>query len=209
MAPSYGSNLTLVFTDSRGKNLDAFIDNESILVKAFSGAKLVNIVEYATSFIWDLQPARVLFIGGTCDLTVKNRITREIRPRFLTHQTLLSYMLGVLRLARALATQLFPHVTVAFGGLCGVNINKYNRRLGYHVYQPVVDQVIDPFNWEVKRGNMASNIIHPTLTTKIHKRSVRQGNRNQYRLLYDGVHLSDTVVKDWARNITKFHYNNS
>lgn len=65
----------LVFTDSRGKSLDAFIENEAILVKAFSGAKLINIVNYAARYIWDLKPARVLFKGGTCDLTVKSHTT--------------------------------------------------------------------------------------------------------------------------------------
>lgn len=208
MTSPHRSNLTLVFTDSRGKSLDAFVENEAILVKAYSGAKLINIVNYAATHVWELNPARVLFIGGTCDLTVKSHATQRIRPRFMSSNTLISYMMGVLRQARALARRLFPGVVVAFGGLCGVNLNKYNRCFGYHSQQTVIDRVIDPINWEIKRGNMALGIVHPTLTGKIHRRSSTRGNRNQYRLLYDGVHLGDIVVRDWAKNINKFHYNN-
>lgn len=202
------SDLTLVFCDSRGKNLDAFIDNESILVKAFKGAKLVNIVEYSATYVWDYRPARVLFIGGTCDLTVKRHNSQEICPRFSSARLLLAHMMSVFHQARLLAASLFPDVTVAFGGLCGVDINRYNRCPGHHHLQAVIDQVIDPINWEIKRGNIARGIVHPTITGKIHRRSATRGNRNQYRLLYDGVHLGNIVVSDWAKNIRKFHYNN-
>lgn len=84
MALHRNSDLTLVFSDSRGKNLDEFIDNESVKVKAFKGAKLVNIVEYSTNYIWEYQPTCVLFISGTCDPTVKRYNSQEIRPRFLS-----------------------------------------------------------------------------------------------------------------------------
>lgn len=100
-----------------------------ILVKAFKGAKLVNIIDYAAAYIWEYYPTRVLFIGGTCDLIVKRHATQEIRPRFLSSRLLLSHMLGVLHQAREIVLRLFPGVTVAFGGLCGVNINKYNRQV--------------------------------------------------------------------------------
>lgn len=93
MASYWKSDLTLVFSDSRGKNLDAFIDNESILVKAFKGAKLVSIMEYSANYIWEYKPARVLFIGGTCDLTVKRHDSQEIRPRFTTPRLLLAHMI--------------------------------------------------------------------------------------------------------------------
>lgn len=167
MALQRNSNLTLVFCDSRGKNLDAFIDNEFIKVKAFKGAKLVKIVEYSTSYIMDHQPARVLFIGGTCDLTVKRHNSQHIRPRFLTANLLLAHMISVFEEARTLAASLFPDIIIAFGGLCGVDVNKYNRAPGFHPYQAVIDCVIDPLNWEIKCGNMMQGIIHPTLTAKI------------------------------------------
>lgn len=75
---------TLVFTDSRGLNLQIYLDSNEFHVVFFRGAKLKNIVQYAVPYVSDVRPANILFIGGTCDLTVRQRISRHIRPRFTT-----------------------------------------------------------------------------------------------------------------------------
>lgn len=200
--------ITAVFTDSRGRNLDAYIDMETIQVKAFPGAKLWNIVHYSTPFIRELNPRLILYIGGTCDLTVKNHVTRHIRPRFSTSSDLLDHMRTVLNNAHDYAVDLFPDSLIAFGGLCGVSLNMYNGLLGTHRQQGVIDGILDQFNFEVKAMNIRSGLIHPTLTSKIHRRSNSHGNRNQYYMLYDGVHPGHSVLKDWSRNIIRFHCNN-
>lgn len=83
--------LLLVFTDSRGRDLDIYLDDPNILVKAFKGAELLQIILNAEPIIKHYNPAGVLFIGGTCDLTVLNRVT-ELLPFVITvHQYKLSY----------------------------------------------------------------------------------------------------------------------
>lgn len=42
-----GKRLTLVFSDSRGKCLDAYLDNPEIKVKYFKGLGLLDILELA------------------------------------------------------------------------------------------------------------------------------------------------------------------
>lgn len=199
--------VTAVFTDSRGRNLDAYLDMEAIQVKAFPGAKLRNIVHYSYPYVSELRPRNILYIGGTCDITVKNHVTRHIRPRHLSSNDLLQHMRSVLNSSSEYAMELFPDSYIAFGGLCGVSLNMYNRLPGIHVHQGSIDDMIDQYNFEVKSMNIRNGLVHPTLTSKIHKRS-RQGNRNQYYLLNDGVHPGHIVLKDWARNIMRFHYNN-
>lgn len=200
---------TLVFTDSRGRNLQSYLDTSDFHVIFFPGAKLRNIVQYAEPYVTDLCPANILFIGGTCDLTVRQRISRHIRPRFSTSEQLLNHMLEVLFFAHDLASNLFPNIPIAFGGLCGVHLNMYNNQPGSHTMQSVIDQMIDQFNYEVKLLNIRCGIIHPTITSKIHKRSRLRGNRNHYQLLSDGVHPGQAVLRDWARNLVKFRLNNT
>lgn len=200
--------ITAVFTDSRGRNLDAYIDMEAIQVKAFSGAKLRNIVQYSYLYVRDLNPRNILYIGGTCDISVKNHVSRHIRPRYLSSFELLQHMREVLYNAHAYATELFPNSYIAFGGLCGVSLSIYNRQPGTHMHQGIIDDMIDQFNFEVKSLNIRNGLVHPTLTSKIHKRSNSHRNRNQYYLLYDGVHPGHTILNDWACNIVRFHHNN-
>lgn len=80
---------------------------------------------------------------------------------------------------------------------------------GTHRQQPVIDLMIDQFNHEVKMLNISNGIIHPTITSKIHKRSRLRGNRNHYQCLFDGVHPGHAVLRDWAHNIVKFRLNNT
>lgn len=200
--------ITAVFSDSRGRNLDAYIDMESILVKPFPGAKLWNIVHYSIPYIRELNPSNILYIGGTCDLSVKNHVTRHIRPRYLNSLDLLQHMRSVLNNAHDYASEIFPGSRIAFGGLCGVSLSMYNHEPGTHRYQGIIDDMIDQFNFEVKSLNIRNGLVHPTLTSKIHKRSRNHENRNQYYLFYDGVHPGHIILKDWARNIVRFHHNN-
>lgn len=109
-------SITAVFTDSRGRNLDAYIDMDSIKVKAFPGAKLRKIVEYSYAYVKELSPRNILYIGGTCDISVRNHETRHIRPRYLDSSDLLQHMRAVLYGAYDYATELFPHSQIAFGG---------------------------------------------------------------------------------------------
>lgn len=91
------SELLLIFTDSRGKNLDVYIDHPNILVKAFKGATICQIIERAEPFINRYNPAGILFIGGTCDLTTMNPTTRQISLWYATMGELLEYMIYTFR----------------------------------------------------------------------------------------------------------------
>lgn len=89
--------LLLVFTDSRGRNLDVYMEHPSILIKSYSGATLINIITHAESIIHKYRPKCVLFIGGTCDLTVLNRHTRQVSLRYDNVGDLLEHMITVFR----------------------------------------------------------------------------------------------------------------
>lgn len=198
---SQNQALTLVFTDSRGKCLDAYLDHDHIKVKYFKGAGILQLVDLADQFICCHKPTCVLFIAGICDMTYKDHIARDVKLRFTSHYHLLNHLSEKFSSARLLVSTRHPHLRVAFGGLCGMDLNRYNGLPGHSEYQSVVDSVIVSINLQIEEDNIANHVIHPTVTRKIHKRSRKQGIRNQYRILYDGLHLSSIINKEWASNI--------
>lgn len=200
--------LLLIFTDSRGKNLDAYVDHPYILVKAYKGATLCQIIERAEPIINQYRPAGVLFIGGTCDLTVMNCVTRQISLRFQTLGELLEHMISVFREARTMATAKFPSLKISFGGLCGIDLDRYNGYNSFNSLQSVIDDTIHLLNYHIKTDNVQHGTIHPTLTSRVHIVRSTKPRRNQYRLLTDGVHLGETLYLDWARNIRRYYRNN-
>lgn len=201
-------SLTLVFTDSRGKCLDAYLDHDNIKVKFFKGAGILQLVDLADQYICSFKPTCVLFIGGICDMTYKDTTAQDVKLRFTSYYPLLNHLSEKFSTARSLVSTRYPSLKVAFGGLCGMDLNRYNGLLGRSYYQSVIDMVIVAINLQIEEDNIANRLIHPTLTRKIHKRSRKQGIRNQYRLLYDGLHLSPIINEEWARNIIRFHDNN-
>lgn len=201
--------LLLVFTDSRGKNLDAYVDHRDILVKAYKGATLVQIISNAEHVIYRLHPSCVLIIGGTRDLTVLDSSTRRIALHYDTFDELLTHMLEVFCVAREETNLKFPLIKIAFGGLCGVDLNCYNGLPLFSNLQHVIDDTIYLLNYSIKTDNIAHGLIHPTLTSLVHNvRSPMHKRCNQYRLLSDGIHLSETLYMDWPRNIRRFYQNN-
>lgn len=203
------NKLLLVFTDSRGRNLDVYFDHPNILVSAYKYATLAQIIEYAEHTIRRLQPSCVLFIGGICDLTILNRSTRKITLRHETFDDLLTHMLDVFRMAREATNVKFLTTKIAFGGLCGMDINRYNGLQTFSSLQHIIHDTVHLLNYSIKTDNIAHGLIHPTLTSKVHiVGSPMHKRRNQYRLLTDGIHLSETLYLDWARNIRRFYRNN-
>lgn len=201
-------SLLLVFTDSRGKNLDVYLEHPNILIKAFSGATLGSIISLAEPIIYRYQPKVILFIGGTCDLTIMNRETRQVSLRYNSIGDLLEHMIGVFRDARATVLQKFPNIKVAFGGVCGIDIDRYNGLPTFNQLQPVIDDTVHLLNFHIKTDNIQHGLVHPTLTSRVHIVRSRKPRRNQYRLLCDGIHLSENLYMDWAKNIVRFYDNN-
>lgn len=197
----------MVFTDSRGRDLNEFLDTSHILVQAFSGAGLMEIIDRSIPLVADFHPTAILYIGGTCDLTIKDKHTKKIMPRFLSFVDLCAHMMSLFKSARRRSIELFPDYKIAFGGLCGVDLNHYNNLPHYHIHQPIIDDTVNLLNYAIRADNINCQVYHPTLTSKIHLKRKGKQQRNQYRLLWDGVHLSESVLRDWATNIAKFHRN--
>lgn len=208
MASKPGNRLLLVFTDSRGRDLDVYLEHPQILIKAFSGATLNSMILRSESIIRMYEPACVLYIGGTCDLTTMNRLSRQVTLRYDNVGDLLEYMINIFRSARSTATEKFQGIKIGFGGLCGLDINRYNGFATFSPLQPVIDDTVHLLNFHIKTDNIQHGLVHPTLTSRVHIVRSKKPRRNQYRLFTDGVHLSENLYIDWAKNIKRLYDDN-
>lgn len=136
----------IVISDSRGRFLQEYLPAEGIKVLYYSGATLVDIVKLSHAQCTSMKPKHILVMGGICNMSQKNRQTREITLRFDNEENLLTHMKSVFYEAWELAHNLYPNVNVMFAGLCGLDLNCCNGLYGYHRLQPVIDNVIDLLN---------------------------------------------------------------
>lgn len=150
----------------------------------------------------------ILMVGQA----IKETIIKETSFKFQSHSDIMiiifRHVSDLFKAAREITDQRYPEICVGFGGLCGFDKNRYNCEAGFSPYQQLIDYVCEGINRQFLEDNIGHSIVHPTLTSKVHRCGRKYGVRNQYRLLYDGIHLSSTLNKDWARNIERFHKNN-
>lgn len=192
----------IVIADSRGRFLQDYLHSDRIKVLFYSGATLDNMLRRSHAQCLSIRPKYILVLGGICNMSQKNRQSGEITLRFSNEAELWTSMKSAFLEAWELAHEFYPSYKIMFAGLCGLDLNRCNGLYGYHLLQPIIDNVIVSINQFIVELNFRAGVYQPKLTGKIHKRSRKHGHRNQYRLLDDGIHPGKTVLMDWSKNIT-------
>lgn len=195
----------LIIADSRARYLQREIGSPQIKVVHFPGATLQRIVHNSYKTVVALKPRFVLILGGICDITLRNRASKEITIARSSDDELFNYMYHTILAANEMAHRYFPNSKIIFGGLCGMDLCRYNRRTGYHAQQAILDDVIHQVNLMIQELNQHNGLPHPQLTNKVHKIANANGGqyRNHYRFLIDGIHAGPILLADWASNIRK------
>lgn len=191
----------IVITDSRGRFLQDHLPTSRIKVLYYSGATLNNMLNRSHTQCRGRKPKYVLIMGGICNMSRKDRRTGEISLQFENESILLNHMQQVFSDALDLAHELYPSSKIMLSGLCGLDLNRCNGMFGYHRLQPVIDGVIEALNQFIVDLNYRIGAFQPKLTSKVHKRSKKQGHQNQYRFLDDGIHPGTIVLQNWGKNI--------
>lgn len=196
--------LTIVITDSRGRALDSFLDNEDILVSAHSGATLFQLASRAVDIINKHQPDIILLMGGINNLTILNRQTRRVSLISTSRGTLISHLIQKINEAKAVILGAHPNIKLIVGGIAGLSLNTYNRIPGESPHQWLIDDSITAVNTYIRQMNRDADVPNPRLVSKIH--TWRRGRRKHvYKRLYDGLHPGDLVLSSWARQIRLMH----
>lgn len=196
--------LTIVVADSRGRHLDMVLDHEEILVSFLSGATLHTVALRAIDIISRYHPDIILVMAGINDITIRNRYTGRVSLISNTTSVIIDHLVNRINQAKSMIASASPTIKIVIGGIAGINLNAYNRRLGTSPLQTVVDNAITAVNSYIRQLNHDSEVPHPRLTSKVH--TWRHGRRkNFYSRLYDGLHPSELVLQSWARQIRIFH----
>lgn len=180
------------------------LDHEDILVSFHSGATLHLIALRVLDIIARHSPDVVLIMAGIKDITNRNRFTGRVSLISNSTSIIINHLINMINHAKSVILSTYPDVKLVIGGIAGIDLNAYNRRLGTSPMQIVVDNAITAVNSYIRQLNHDSQVPHPRLTSKIH--TWRKGKRkNFYSRLYDGLHPNDLVLDSWARQIRIFH----
>lgn len=190
--------------DSRGRRIQAVMETPNIICRSYSGALLTSIGPKVEHLIRRYNPVTCLVIVGVNDLTVLDRVTRKVTVADNDPFTLANTIIDrVLRLRQHLMT-LFPLVKIIFGGLNGIDIDRYNKQINVPSVQYIIDDCITQVNAYLRLLNRVRHFYHPRLTSKVHIwRSARRVNR--YHLLEDELHLGGIVTQSWLTAIYRTH----
>lgn len=196
--------LTIVVTDSRGRNLDTWVDNEEVLISFHSGARLLDVAHQALNIISRFRPDVILLMAGVNDMTYIDRISRKVKLVTTSRGLMIQHLINQINQAKSLITTSFPKVKVAIGGIIGIELNMYNRVQGISPWQYVVNDAITAINSYIRQLNRDSNLPTPRLTSKVH--TWRRGARRTiYSRLHDGLHPGNLVLMAWAKQLNIFH----
>lgn len=190
--------------DSRGRNIQAVMETPNIVCRSFPGANLTSIQPRIEHLINTYSPITCVVIIGVNDMTHLDRITRKVTLVCDDPFVLANLIIKrTLKLRKNLLSK-FPRVKILFGGINGIDIDRYNREAGKPCVQHVVDDCVTQVNCYLRLLNRIGKNYHPRFTSKVHIwRSAKRVNR--YHLLDDGLHLGRIVTQSWLTAIFRTH----
>lgn len=202
--PSLFREKTLIVCDSRGASIQAHLTDPDIVCKVYRGARIIDVVMRATQIMDQLHPRTCLILAGINDVTYRDRETRLIRVTNTDSFDLANSVISKILSAHRILTKRHPTVKLAFGGVNGIHLNRYNKIPGVSVHQRIIEDAIMQINTYIRLLNQQMKVYHPRLISKVH--TWYKGKRkNNYHLLVDGLHLGRIVSRYWIRCLIRFH----
>lgn len=126
----FSFRITLVICDSRGRKVLPLLDHPDIVCQYFSGASLEDGLPRICELVGKYRPVSCLITLGVNDLTYLNKLMKiaypRIRDQFFPANSVIKKMLSI----RKTLLKLQPGLRVVFGGLNGIDLNKYNGFTG-------------------------------------------------------------------------------
>ena len=199
--------LHLIVTDSRGKGLGDLIRSKKMTVEprdvlVRDGANLQVLIEAASKHL-QKNPFDVVYIaGGACDITTKNRVTKQIGYGWDKGKDLEDYLLEVLDKADKSFKKEFPASKIIF---CPLIASELSRVVTCGKVTPAdqreVEEAVWSFNTAVFKINKERQVVSPSLHHQVH-RFCKGRRRAYYYHLQDGLHLTDYLKNKWADEFT-------
>lgn len=196
--------ITLILCDSRGASILPYLTDPGVICKVYRGARISDVALRASKLIRDLNPRVCLILAGINDFTVRNKKDRVTRIHVADSFDLANLVIRRLLSARRLLTRKYPDTKIAFGGINGIQLNRYNHMPGVSRNQSAIDDAIMQVNMYIRLLNQQMGVYHPRLISKVHV-WYKGKRKNNYHLLSDGLHLGAIVTRYWVRSLMRFH----
>lgn len=196
--------VTLVICDSCGARLGSFIRDEDIICIYYRGADLRFVIQRLATLVRTYLPVTCLVMAGVNDMTFRAKGSRVVFPRCSDAFDLANHVINQILSVRRDILACYPWLRVAFAGVNGICLDKYNCFKSYPCDQRAIDDAIQQINSYIRLLNQNSRLYHPRITSKVH--AWRRGRRvTRYKYLFDGLHPGPILLRQWARSIVKFH----
>lgn len=198
---------SIIFTDSRGLALRSYLDEKewnNIGVFTYAGCRLSDIGIRSMKEITRYRPKLVIYMGGIVDLTKKNHVTKALSVRYENSAKMVEEFTQTMNALRHLLKASYPNMIVIFAGVCGCDMNMYAGKPGIAVDQHFLDSSVLELNRSIRHNNMLAVVPHPYFTNKVHK-WIAGRCQHRYHLLFDGLHPSDIVLRQWVNILAGLH----
>ena len=204
----------IAYFDSRGEGLQTCIDSintqEYISIRVNHGATLQRLSRMASTHL-DRYPFDVVYIaGGACDITRKNKATKEITFSWDPLEDLEAHLLHTLKSEAQLIYNRHPASKAVFCPLVGsdlVRVLTCPNHLLLSQQQQATDDAVFAYNMEIFDLNKKRNLFSPSLHRTVH-RSKGANRKSHYHHLEDGLHLTEDLRSKWATELVKASSNN-
>ena len=212
----------LIITDSRGRGLQEIFDTNypsscvQVLVHPGAGSELAALK--SMPYLRVTRPDLIVIATGICDLTWKNKATREVGLRHLVAAENVRHVTQAMRSAFDLISPL-GDFKIAFATLTGADLadcNYQNRRhmnekqyLNYcsrgktpHPNQTILNESVLAINKQVVRMNCKNRTKTVWLAGLVHS-YYKKSHHHCYKRLLDGCHPDHNTRMAWAGQIIK------
>ena len=212
----------IIIADSRGRGLQKLLttstSNFKIEVLVHPGAGSELAVLRSLTQLRAILPCQILMLTGICDLTSRNRATRQVNLKSNEVNINVDRVMGAIQTAYELLTALGA-TNISFATITGVDLSDCNhppRRhmtsmeyLAYcdttkiiHPDQLILNQSILEINKQIvifNRKNSARTIWIAGLVHSYYKNK----HHHCYKKLFDGCHPDIKTKQAWAAQIAK------
>ena len=202
MALLGSKRLHMIVMDSRGKGLGDLI-RAKIESNEIVDVIVRELVDVASKHL-NGHPFDVVYIaGGACDITTKDRKSKEITYTWGEGSGLQEHLLRVLRKANASLKRYFPASKIV---LCPLIASELNRVVSSGSAtsgeQLAVEEAIWSFNNMIFKINQERGTVSPALHHQVH-RFCKGKRRAYFHHLGDGLHPSDYLSHKWANEFIR------
>ena len=211
----------IIISDSRGRRLQALIEAQSppfdirVLVHPGAGVEMAVLRSVPTLKLY--EPDLVLVFAGVCDLTWKNKRTKEIGLRHTEPLENIQQVMGALKSSHDLLTTLGTF-KVSYTTLTGLDLTdcnykprsrmndceyeSYNATKTVHSDQAALNNSIIQINKLIIKYNKSIGSKTAWMAGLIHTYS-NKSYHHHYRRLGDGCHPTSKTAQAWANQIIK------